>query len=224
MTKRMIVPLLIGIVGAAILIGLGVWQLQRLAWKEAILSDIEARIAAAPVALPASADPEADRYLPVRASGVAGSETAFVLASVKDMGAVYRVISAFATDGRRVLLDRGVVPVAARDRVSTPGQVTVTGNLHWPDEIDSFTPDPDPAEALWFARDVPALAEALGTEPLLIVARTVEPPGDVVTPLPVSTVGVPNDHLEYAVTWFSLCAVWLGMTGFLLSRIRRRTV
>lgn len=224
MTKRMIVPALIGLVGAAILIALGVWQIQRLAWKEAVLADIEARIAADPVALPATADPQADRYLPVTATGTMGEDALYVLASVKERGAVYRVIAALDLGGRRVLVDRGVVPVADRAAVSAPGTVTVTGNLHWPDEIDSFTPDPDRAENLWFARDVPAMARELGTEPLMIVARSVAPPQPTVSPLPVSTDGIPNDHLEYAATWFSLCLVWLGMTGFLLWRIRRRTV
>ncbi len=66
MTRRMIVPLLFGLSGAAILIGLGVWQLQRLAWKEGDpRRDRRAMIAAAPVALPAAPDPEA-RPLPAR--------------------------------------------------------------------------------------------------------------------------------------------------------------
>ncbi len=224
MTKQVIGAALIGIVGAAILLALGVWQVQRLAWKEAILADITARIDAAPVELPANPDPEADRYLPVKATGQFGEEAIFVLASVKDLGAVFRVISPFETNGRRVLVDRGIVPVAAQGRVEMPGAATVTGNLHWPDEIDSFTPEPDVEDDLWFARDVDAIAAALNTEPLLMVARQMDPAETAVTPLPVSTDGIPNDHLTYAITWFSLCAVWLGMTAFLLWRIRRRTI
>jgi surfeit locus 1 family protein len=66
------------------------------------------------------------------------------------------------------------------------------------------------------------MAAALGTEPVLIVART--DTGDGITPLPVDTAGIPNNHLNYALTWFCLAAVWLGMTLLLLWRIRRRTV
>ena len=57
--------MLFGLIGVAILIGLGVWQLQRLVWKEAILSQIDARLRDAPVILPANPDPVVDRYLPV---------------------------------------------------------------------------------------------------------------------------------------------------------------
>jgi surfeit locus 1 family protein len=97
----------------------------------------------------------------------------------------------------------------------------VVGTLHWPDETDSFTPPPDAARDIWFARDVPAMAAKLQTEPVLIVTR--EATGDGITPLPVGTQGIPNNHLNYAVTWFSLAAVWAGMTLLLLWRIRRRT-
>jgi surfeit locus 1 family protein len=98
----------------------------------------------------------------------------------------------------------------------------VEGNLHWPEEVDGFTPAPDARTGLWFARDVPAMAEALGSEPVLIVARSPTAPG--IEPLPVDTSHIPNDHLGYAVQWFGLAAVWLGMTAYLLWRIRRRTV
>lgn len=222
MIRRMIGPLAVGIVGTAILLWLGVWQVQRLAWKEGVLADIDARIAAAPVPLPAAPDPEADRFKPVEASGRLTDETLRVLASIKRVGAVHRIIAVLDADGRRVLVDLGYVSALTPAATATPGPITVTGNLHWPDEVDRFTPEP--GDGLWFARDVPAMAAALGTEPVLIVARTVSPADPVVTPLPVDTSGIPNDHLEYAITWFSLAVVWLGMTGWLLWRIRRRTV
>ena len=69
MTRRMIAPLVFGVLGVAILVSLGVWQVQRLGWKTAIIADIEARLAAAPVAVPEDPRPEADQYLRVRAEG-----------------------------------------------------------------------------------------------------------------------------------------------------------
>lgn len=222
MIRRMIGPLAVGIIGTAILLWLGIWQVQRLAWKEGVLADIDARIAAAPAPLPATPDPEADRFKPVALSGQLTDETLRVLASIKRVGAVHRIIAVLDADGRRVLVDMGYVPALTPEATATPGAITVTGNLHWPDEVDRFTPEP--GDGLWFARDVPAMAAALGTEPVLIVARTASPADPVVTPLPVDTSGIPNDHLEYAITWFSLAVVWAGMTGWLLWRIRRRTV
>lgn len=223
MTRRMIIPLLIGLLGGAILISLGLWQVQRLAWKQSVLAEIDARIADAPAALPATPDPQADRYLPVTATGRFTGEHLDVLVSRKQIGPGVRVVEAFeTTDGRRILIDRGFLPQDARDAPRPSGPATVEGNLHWPDEVDSYTPPPDPATGLWFARDIPAMAQALNTEPTFIVAR--RPTGGEIEPMPVDSSGIPNDHMNYAITWFSLAAVWLGMTAYLLWRIRQRTV
>ena len=228
MLRRIAVPVLIGVVGCAILIALGTWQLRRLEWKEAILAEIDARIVAAPVALPAEVDPEADRYLPVTVTGVLGGQELHVLTSVKDVGPGYRVISALTSGDRRVMVDLGFVPEAEKDASRMAEAVTVTGNLHWPQETDRWTPAPDAGRAIWFARDVPAMAEALGTEPVLVIAREVS--GSVsgadlgVTVLPIDSAGIPNDHLNYAITWFSLAAVWAVMAGALVWRAAKRTV
>lgn len=222
--RRNIGPLVIGIAGAAVLIALGVWQVQRLQWKEALLADIEARIAAEPVALPADPDPEADRYLPVRAEGVIGAEELHVLVSTKTEGAGFRIVAPFETGGgRRLLLDRGFVPDEAKGAERRTGRATVTGNLHWPDDRGSATPENDPGDNYWFARDLEQMAGVLETEPLLLVVRAEDPPAPGIMPLPVDASGIPNDHLEYAVTWFGLAAVWVAMSGYLLWRTARRT-
>jgi surfeit locus 1 family protein len=221
MMRRMIAPLLFGLIGAAILIGLGNWQLKRLAWKESVLADISARLNDTPVPLPATPDPTADLYLPVQVSGRFLGEDLDVLVSRKEIGAGFRVIAAYeTTEGRRILIDRGFVTDAARGLPRMAREETITGTLHWPRETDGYTPPPDPATGMWFARDVPAMALGLQTEPVLVVARS--DTGDGIEPMPVGTEGIPNDHLQYAITWFSLAVVWLGMTGLLLWRIRRR--
>jgi surfeit locus 1 family protein len=222
---RIIGALMLGVAGVAILVSLGVWQMQRLAWKEGVLADIEARIAADPVAIPDVPDPEADRYLPVTVTGTFAEGHVRVLVSQRGLGAGYRIISPFVGDtGRRLLVDRGVIRVAEDMPEAPSGEVTVTGNLHWPEERDGFTPENDIADNTWFAREVPVLADHFDTEPVLVIARSLSQSDAPVTPLPVTTEGIPNDHLNYAVTWFSLAVVWLGMTLFLLWRIRRRTV
>ncbi len=218
---RYLFPAILGICGIAILVSLGTWQLRRLEWKNAMLAEIDARIGAEPVAVPAEPDPEADRYLPVMAEGELGPDSLRVLASVKQVGAIHRFITTLTTpEGRVLLVDLGYRTIVSAD-ISVPERaVKVTGNLHWPEETDSYTPVPD--GDLWFAREVPDMARALGAEPVLIVAREVTP-GSSITPLPVSSAGIPNDHLEYALTWFGLALVWLGMTLFLMWRIKRRT-
>ncbi|MEM9583490.1 MAG: SURF1 family protein [Pseudomonadota bacterium] len=222
MTKRMIIPLIFGLVGCAILLSLGTWQVKRLAWKEGILAEIEQEIAAASVALPAAPTLEEHKYLPVKTKGSFTADELHVLFSIKNQGAGYRVISKFLTeDGRAILVDRGFVPTDRKveDRAAT--DITLQGNLHWPNEIDSFTPEPDIAKNIWFARDIPAMAAQLGTEEILIVARSGTPG---VQPVPVTATGIPNDHLQYAITWFLLAIAWAGMTAYLLWRIRQRTV
>lgn len=218
MRKSILIPLIFGIAGVAVLIGLGKWQVERLAWKEAILADIAAHISAPPVALPDAVEPEADRYLPVAVTGQIGDAALRVLVSQKQVGAGYRVISAFDTGTRRVLLDRGFIKVSADIPAPPAGEITVTGNLHWPDERLSSTPENDVPGNIWFARDVEQMAEVLETEPVLIVARALSVPEVGVSPLPVDTSGIPNDHLSYAITWFSLAAIWAAMTGVFIWR------
>ena len=113
-----------------------------------------------------------------------------VLVSVKQVGAGYRIIQSFSTEDRTILVDRGFVPTTAKQTDRLTGPMEVTGNLHWPDEIDSYTPEPDIDANIWFARDVPNLAAALGAEPVLLIARSQTDPG--ITPLPVRYGGHPE--------------------------------
>jgi len=224
MTRRMIIPFLFGIAGAAVLISLGIWQVQRLEWKQTILSQIEARISDSPVTLPATPDPANDKYLPVTIVGRILPDGMRVLTSIKQVGPGHRLINLFETqDGRRVLLDRGFLALAAIAGSLPVGPVTVIGNLHWPQETDSFTPDPDIAKGIWFARDVDKMSATLNAEPVLVIAREITPNDASVWPQPVTIQGIPNDHLQYAITWFLLAIVWLGMTALLLWRIRQKT-
>ena len=222
MIKRMIGPILIGVIGIAILLWLGTWQVQRLAWKEGILAEITAEITATPVPVPFMITPDM-KYLPVTATGTIGQEELHVLVSRVDLGAGYRVIAPFELDdGRRVLLDRGFIPLEAKDDFRAAHEETVVGNLHWPDDMNSSTPKPDLAKNIWFGRDIAAMATVLDTSEILIVARSDTSQG--IEAMPVGVEGIKNDHLGYAITWFSLALVWFGMTLFLLWRIKTRTV
>lgn len=224
MPRRMIWPLVFGLVGCAILIALGSWQVQRLTWKEGILDAMDARLGDAPVPLPASPDPARDRFLPVTATGTITADGVFVMASQRGLGAGYRLIAAFETDDRRILIDRGFIPARLRDAPRPAvADVTITGNLHWPDDANSSTPPPDRAARLWFARDLPDIAATLNTDPVLVVLRDSTESAPPAQFVPLDTAGIPNNHLNYAITWFSLALVWAGMTGFLLWRIRQQT-
>jgi surfeit locus 1 family protein len=221
---RLTGALIFGLGGAAILIWLGLWQVQRLEWKQGVLAAMAARLGAAPAPLPAAPDPS-DNYRAVTVGCGFEARELFVLTSRRGQGPGYRLIVPCSTpNGRRVMVDLGFLPQSQKDAARAYGGGRVTGNLHWPDEIDPwFTPDPDLDAGIWFARDVPAMARVLETDPVLVVARQTVggPPG--VTPWPVDTAAIPNNHRQYAITWFSMAVLWLGMTAFLVWRITRRT-
>lgn len=222
MFRKTIFALALGLSGAAVLIWLGLWQMSRLEWKQAIIANAGAMIAADPVALPATLDPVADRYRAVTVSGSFTGGEAHVLTSTRELGPGYLVIAAYVTeDGRRILIDRGFVVETEKATPRPARAVSVTGNLNWPDDVTPATPSYDAERAIWYGRDVAGMAALLLTDPVLIIART--DTGDAVMSRPVTTAGFRNDHFEYAVTWFLLAAVWLGMTGYLLWRIRART-
>ncbi len=220
--RRIVIPLIFGLAGAAMLISLGVWQVQRLAWKEGVLTGIETRIAAEPVLMPENPNPDADQYLPVRITGMLGQPPLRVLVSRKQIGAGYRLITTLSTDKRTILVDLGFIKVDQPIPAFTDAPVTVTGNLNWPDDRNSSTPENDVAGNIWFARDVDEMAGMLGAEPVLLVLRHTSETDPVATPLPVDTAAIPNDHLSYAITWFSLAAIWLVMTGYFLWRTTRK--
>ncbi|MGY6410795.1 MAG: SURF1 family protein [Alkalilacustris sp.] len=221
MTTRQIAFGLFAAAGLGLLLALGTWQVQRMHWKAGLLAQMEAVLYARPVPLPAQIDPQADQWRAVTAEGRFTGEDALVMASRKGVGPGWLLVAVFETDGRRLLVDRGFLPDTARDTPRPATPAAITGNLHWPDEVDRFTPAPDLARGLWYARDVPALAQALDADPALVILRSTSEPAPPAIPTPLDTAHVPDNHLNYAVTWFSLAAIWAVMTTVLLWRMRR---
>lgn len=220
---RIAVPLLIGVVGIAILLSLGIWQVQRLGWKNGVIESIDQRIAGTPTPVPVSPTKSDDLYAPVILNGQTSGPELHVLVSHKKLGAGYRVVSRFDdVSGRAFVLDLGFVPLDQKDAQRKVLRGLVEGNLNWPDDRNSSTPANDVASNVWFARDIPDMSEILGTEPVLVVLRSAADLPDKVVPLPVDSSGIPNDHLEYAITWFSLALIWLGMTAYWVWRITRQ--
>ena len=221
--RRYVFPVLMGVVGVMVLMSLGFWQMRRMEEKQVYLDEIEARIGNAPILLPAVPEEGPHKFQAVFAEGRFTGDYLEVLAGQKGASPGVLVIEAFALpDGRRIMVQRGFIEDDLRGVPRAPREAKVEGNLHWPQDTNSFTPPPDTRTGLWFARDVPAMAAALKTEPTLIVASA--PTGDGIAPMPVDTSGIPNDHWGYAIQWFLLAATWAGMTAFLLWRIRTRKI
>lgn len=220
--RRFLVPLIVGVGGVLILCSLGFWQLTRLGEKQAVLSQIDERRSVEPMPLPPNPVESLDEYKPVRVSGAPTGEELHVLASGTGAGTGYRVISAFVTDeGRRIMLDQGLLALEDKALAPYTAPMDVQGTLLWPNEVTSSTPAPDRAENIWFARDVGPMAEALNTDPILLVLEFSSDYDLRLTTLPVDGVNIPNDHLEYAITWFLLAVVWFSMGLYWVFRIMR---
>lgn len=220
--RRYVFPVLLGLAGVAVLVSLGFWQMRRMEEKRVYLDEMEARIAHAPIPLPAVPEEGRDKFQAVFAEGRFTGDHVEVLAGQVGASPGVLIIEAFAlADGRRILVQRGFIEDDKRDLPRTVTEARVEGNLHWPKDADSSTPPPDAKTGIWFARDIPAMAAKLNTEATLIVAS--KQLGDGITPVPVDTSAIPNNHWAYAVQWFLLAATWAGMTVYLLWRIKRRT-
>jgi surfeit locus 1 family protein len=213
-----------------ILIGLGVWQIQRKAWKEGLIATLTARVAEPPQALPApstwpSLDAARDEYRRVKFSAeFENDKAALVFAAATGFrpdvsGVGYWVFTpARLADGSTLLINRGFVPDGRQDPKTRPdgetaGSVEITGALRWPDDRHWFTPADDPAHSLWFTRDPAAIAAAKGVGPVplfYVEQETPVPPGGLPQPGKL-VVSLPDNHLQYAVTWFGLAAVLAGV-------------
>ena len=196
-----------------VLVGLGTWQVQRKAWKEALIASLIERTDAAPIALRAtkdwaSLDPAHDEYNHVKFTAqfdnaaealVFGSASAFR----PDVGgAGYWVFTpARLGDGSVVIVNRGFVPENKKDPGSrAPGQlagpVEIVGSLRWPDTRHWFTPNDDAAHNLFFLRDPGAIAAAknLGAAaPFYVEQESPVPPGGLPQPGKLA-VALPDNH------------------------------
>ena len=213
---------LIGIVGLA---GLGSWQVQRLAWKRALIERVEARIHAAPVAAPGPerwAQAEEDEYLQVALRGRFQHERETLTQAVTAHGGGFWVLTPLATDaGFTVLVNRGFVPSERREQASRSeglpeGEISVTGLLRLSEPGGGFLRANAPAEDRWHSRDIAAVAQArgiAGAAPFFVDADATPNAGG----FPIGGLTVlrfPNSHLIYAVTWFTLALMLAG--GILL--------
>ncbi len=230
--RGIVLPGVLALVGVAILCGLGVWQVQRLHWKEALIARVDARIHAAPAPAPGPdawpVDLDRYEYQPVSASGrFLHDKEIYVYASVLEPkgpfgGVGYRVVTPFETDGGWYLLvNRGFVPEAKKNPATRAegqlsGEVSVTGILR-PAEVRGWlTPANDTQRNIWFNRDPKEIGAFLKLPSDRVAPYTIDAVADASLPggLPQggeTVVNFPNNHLQYAVTWFGLALALAGV-------------
>ena len=220
MYVKFLFPAVLGVVGILILVTLGIWQLQRLDWKNRLLHNIEQKITAEPVQLLSNLSEVEDQYRSVIVEGDIKDGEIHVLTSLKNKGPGFLVVVPFElVDGRIILVDRGFILEVEKKLERSRGRVKLVGNLLWPNETDSFTPAPDIKKNIWFARDLKKMSNHFKTGEVLVVMRQSDPVGEP-TPQRIG-IHIANDHLGYAITWFSLALVWCGMTILLVCRINK---
>jgi surfeit locus 1 family protein len=208
----------------ALLIGLGVWQLQRLEWKQGLIAEIESRTKAPPIGLAealALARPGEDpSYLHVRVAGRFANDKERHLYAIADGAPGWHLITPLVTDdGAIVLVDRGFVPDAMKEQSARPqslveGETSVTGLVRLAESQGTFTPDTDAARNRWYYRDLDGMARSMfgdkapNLAPFFLEAEESGPPGN--WPLGGQTrLDLPNNHLQYALTWFLLAVCLL---------------
>jgi cytochrome oxidase assembly protein ShyY1 len=220
-------------------VSLGVWQLQRRVEKHALIAALTERLAAAPAALPqpsqwAALTPGKDEFRRVnftatyqsRLDAMVYSSGSAVRPDISGPG-TWAFIPALLADGETVAVNAGFVPNLMQDRgeqdravaqLITGEPVKLTGYIRFPEAAGMLTPAGNQAKRLWFTRDHLAMAQALGwskVAPFYIDLETPVPANGIPKPGPLQ-VHLKDDHMQYAITWFSLAgavviafAVWL---------------
>lgn len=229
------------VLALALLLGLGTWQLQRKAWKENLIATVNGRIAQPPQPLPPrgqwpAASEAGGEYAHVRFTATFLPGEAFVYTAgsslrpdVTDQG--YWVFApAKLADGGVLLVNRGFVPTALKDPAMRAqgmpsGPVEIVGYMRWPEQHGLFAPADDIKANLFFTRDIAAMAAAHGwtlDAPFYIDQEAPTPPGGLPKPGKIE-VNLPNNHWQYALTWYGLALALIGVYGvWLIGRLRRR--
>ena len=219
--RPLLAPTLCLIPALALLIGLGIWQLQRLQEKEALIASVEAGLTApaAPLDQVLKSGAAAAEWRRVKISGhfLHDREQYLFAQGLGGALGVQVVTPLVMADRRVVLVDRGFVPDALRDPVRRPqgqvqGEVSLTGILRISQQPGVFTPAPDAKARLWFVKDVPEIAKAAQVAALPVLIEADAAPNKGGWPLGGQTrVDFPNDHLQYAITWFGLAFALLAI-------------
>jgi surfeit locus 1 family protein len=222
---------LASVVGVIVLLGLGVWQVQRLSWKTDLIERVEARVAAPAVPAPAAAEwaaisPEADEYRRVALAGAYEFQDEVLVKAVTGQGSGFWVITPLVTpEGWAVWINRGFVPDDRREasaRARPEGPQQVSGLLRLTQPGGAFLRDNDPAGGRWYSRDVEALSQHFGLTdhaPYFIDADSA--PAAQALPIGgLTVVSFRNNHLSYALTWFAMAAGLAAGAFYVLSRDR----
>lgn len=195
---------------------LGVWQVERLAWKRDLIARVQASIHAPPIEV-ADWSGVSD-YRRVRLHGVFLYDRATLVKAVTERGEGYWLMTPLRTSRGTVLVNRGFVPSAQQTGFAPQGATDIVGLARSSEPKGGFLRSNDPGTNRWYSRDVPAIAHARRLRtvtPMFVDADATPNPGGY----PVgglTVIAFPNNHLVYALTWFALAAMSAGGAIFML--------
>lgn len=218
MKRRLLVAFaLLAAIGFA---ALGVWQIERLAWKLDLIARVEARLKAPP----APDWRSFAEYRRVRLEGRFLCDRETLVKAVTERGEGFWVMTPLRTPQGTALVNRGFVPSAAAARwCGAEAQASVTGLLRTSEPGGGFLRSNDPAADRWFSRDVAAIARTRGlgaVAPFFVDADATPNPGGYPAG-GLTVVAFRNNHLVYAFTWFALAALSLAGAIFVLRHPKR---
>lgn len=222
-------------IGVVLLCSLGVWQLQRLHWKTALLDTMAAETAQDPMAFELMRDALSRLEKEGRASVRGFAEGAYLHGHAIALGPRtrdgqpgYHIITPFETlDNTVILVNRGWVPLSMKETgYATPdGGTIITGTARLPQAPSRFVPRNDPAKEAWYRLDPATIAAAKGLQdvsPYVLYLDEEDVPG-AYPKADALTIQPPNNHLHYAVFWFSMAGVLLIIYGLRFLRPGRTT-
>jgi surfeit locus 1 family protein len=242
--RRLLFPAIATAIALAILLGLGTWQVERLFWKEALIARVTARMDAPPIPAPPPAEwaklDLADlQYQPVTVTGRFDNarEVHVVQALTEPKGRLggfgFMVMTPLTTaEGWTVYVNRGFVPGDHKDPTTRAGgqlegETTVIGLVRAPYDRAWFAPADNIGKNEWFSRDPALYAKAAGIDGGKVAPYIVDARFDPALPggMPQggeTVVEFPNNHLQYAVTWYGLAAALVGVFAvFARGRLRK---
>lgn len=205
----------------ACLIALGVWQLERRAWKHDLVAAVETRSHAEPAAAPGPAEWQtvsaaSHAYRRIRATGRFDHSRETLVQAVTDRGGGYWVLTPLETPGFTLLVNRGFVPPERRDPATRAagnpsGVVTVTGLLRVTEPGGAFLRSNDPAAGRWYSRDIAAIAKARGLDHIApyFIDADARPNAGGYPVGGLTVVRFSDNHMVYALTWFALALLGL---------------
>ncbi|WP_394155144.1 SURF1 family protein [Loktanella salsilacus] len=212
----------------AAMIGLGNWQMHRLAWKLDLIEQVQTLAFGDPVPAPTAAD--APEYLRVQARGEFDHSAAIRIKAVTEVGAGFWVMTPLQTADQTIWINRGFVPsgLNADDWTQPGGQVQVTGLVRADQPGGTLLESNKPGENRWVSADLTVMSNAanIGNAQLgYFIDDEADGGADVWPRGGLTRLEFRNSHLAYAITWYAMALMFFAaIVGVIWSRIKGRRI